>query len=390
VTNVQTAVVVGAGPYGLSAAAHLWGQGLPVTVLGRPMESWERMPAGMLLESSWSASSLSDPDGLNTLDRFVSDTGMPRVEPIPLPYFLEYCAWFRHQAVPMVDTGRVCSLRDLTDGGFRLQLADGRALEAGRVVVAVGLERFPHVPELFGALPPDLVTHTVAQRDFAGLAGADVAVIGAGQSALETAALLHEAGARTEVIARGPISWIDRSLHRLHPALRELLYAPTDVGPAGLSRLVDRPLLVRRLPRRLRRAATARAVRPAGAHWLRARVEHAVRLTPHTAVVDTRVAEHGLRLQLSDESVRYVDRLVLGTGYRPDVRGLDFLAPDLLRRLRVAGPAPVLDRWFESSVPGLHFVGALAEHHFGPLCRFVAGAGPSARQVAARAVGMPA
>ena len=126
------------------------------------------------------------------------------------------------------------------------------------------------------------------------------------------------------------------------------------------------------------------------AHWLRPRVEDVVRLTPHTEVVQTRPAEHGLRLQLSDRSVRYVDRLVLGTGYRPDVRGLDFLAPDLLRRLRTAGPGPVLNRWYESSVPGLHFVGALAEHDFGPLCRFVAGAGTAARQVAARAAGVSA
>jgi FAD-dependent urate hydroxylase len=388
--KLQTTVVVGAGPYGLSAAAHLWRRGLPVTVLGRPMDTWGRMPAGMLLKSSWSASSLSDPDGLNTLDRYVADTGVPRVEPIPLPYFLEYCAWFRHQAVPEVDTGRVCSLRELPDGGFRLQLADGRALEAGRVVVAVGAERFPYVPEPFHALPPHLVAHTVEQREFAGLAGADVAVIGAGQSALETAALLNEAGARTEVIARGPILWVDRRLHRLHPVVRDLLYAPSDVGPAGLSRLVDRPLLLRRLPRRLRRAATVRSVRPAGAQWLRPRVEHAVRLTPHTEVVEARVAEHGLRLQLSDDSVRYVDRLVLGTGYRPDVYGLDFLAPDLLRRLRTAGTAPALNRWFESSVAGLHFVGALAEHDFGPICRFVAGAGVAARQLTLRAAGAPA
>jgi FAD-dependent urate hydroxylase len=383
--TLQTTVVVGAGPYGLSAAAHLWGRGLPVRVLGRPMESWERMPAGMLLKSPWPASSLSDPDGLNTLDRYVADTGMPRVEPIPLPYFLEYCAWFRQQAVPGVDTGRVCSLREVPEGGFRLQLADGRALEADRVVVAVGMERFPHRPELFDALPPHLVTHTSALTDFAGLAGADVAVIGGGQGALEAAALLHEAGARTEVIARGPIHWVDRRLRRLHPAVRDLLYAPSDVGPAGLSRLVDRPLLLRRLPRRVRRAATLRSVRPAGAHWLRGRVEDAVRLTPRTQVLETRVAEHGLRLQLSDGSVRYVDLLVLGTGYRPDVRGLDFLAPDLLRRLRTRGPAPALNQWFESSVRGLHFIGALAEHEFGPLCRFVAGAGAAARQVAARA-----
>lgn len=383
-TVAHTTVVVGAGPYGLSVGAHLGRRGLPVMVLGRPMESWERMPAGMLLKSPWTASSLADPDGLLTLDRYVAETGTPRVEPIPLAYFLDYCRWFRERAVPGVDTGRVCSLRQVADG-FRLQLADGRALEAPRVVVAVGVDRFPAVPEYARSLPPHAAAHTSEQRDFAGLAGADVAVIGAGQSALETAALLSEAGACVEVIARGPIRWVDRRLHRLSPAMRRLLYAPTDVGPAGLSRLVDRPLAMRRLPAFVRRAVTQRSVRPAGARWLRPRVDHAVHLTPHTEVVGVSMAEHGVRLLLSDRTVRYVDRLVLGTGYRPDVRALDFLAPDLLEALRTAGPLPRLDRWFQSSVPGLHFVGGLAEHDFGPICRFVAGAGAAARQVAARA-----
>lgn len=383
-TYLHTTVVVGAGPYGLSVGAHLGRLGLPVTVLGRPMESWERMPAGMLLKSPWTASSLADPDGLHTLDRYVAETRVRRLEPIPLRYFLDYCRWFRERTVPGVDTGRVCSLRRTEGGGFRLQLADGRALEAGRVVIAVGVARFSAVPDFVRSLPPQAAAHTAEQRDFAGLAGADVAVIGGGQSALETAALLSEAGARVEVIARGPIVWVDRRMHRLPPALRRLLYAPTDVGPAGLSRLVDRPLAMRHLPAFVRRAVTRRSVRPSGAPWLRPRVAGAVHLTPHTGVVGVSIAEHGIRLLLSDRTVRYVDRLVLGTGYRPDVRALDFLAPDLLRDVRTAGPMPRLDRWFQSSVPGLHFVGALAEHDFGPICRFVAGAGAAARQVAAR------
>src|SRR5215471_3788071 len=348
------------------------------------MESWERMPAGMLLKSPWTASSLADPDGLHTLDRYVAETRARRLEPIPLGYFLDYCRWFRERTVPGVDTGRVCSLRRTEGGGFRLQLADGRSLEAGRVVIAVGVARFSAVPDFVRSLPPQAAAHTADQREFAGLAGADVAVIGGGQSALETAALLSESGARVEVIARGPILWVDRRMHRLPPTLRRLLYAPTDVGPAGLSRLVDRPLAMRRLPAFVRRAVTQRSVRPAGARWLRPRVDHAVHLTPHTEVVGVSMAEHGVRLLLSDRTVRYVDRLVLGTGYRPDVRALDFLAPDLLRDVRTAGPLPRLDRWFQSSVPGLHFVGALAEHDFGPICRFVAGAGAAARQVAAR------
>jgi FAD-dependent urate hydroxylase len=323
------------------------------------------MPAGMLLESPWSASSLADPDRRLTLDRFVAEAGAARVEPIPLPYFLEYCRWFREQAVPRVDAGRVCSVRQ-AGGGFRVRLADGRSLDAGRVVVATGMARFPHVPDFARGLPAHLVWHTadhgrLARLSEAELAGADVAVVGAGQSALEAAALLAEGGARVEVIARGPFAWVDGHRHQAHP------------------------LLLRRLPARLRRAMARRSVRPAGARWLRPRVVDAVHLTPGTGVREVSVAGHGVRLALSDGSARYVDRIVLGTGYRVDVRRIDFLGPDLLLRLRTAGPLPRLDRWFQSSVPGLHFVGALAEHDFGPVCRFVAGAAVAARQVAARA-----
>jgi hypothetical protein len=110
-----------------------------------------------------------------------------------------------------------------------------------------------------------------------------------------------------------------------------------------------------------------------------------MRLTPHTAILDARPAGGGVRLRLSDGSARQVDHLLLGTGYRADLDRLDFLDPGLRARIARAGPLPRLDPCFESSVPGLHFVGALAEHDFGPLCRFVAGAALAAHQVGRRA-----
>src|SRR5947208_15605243 len=126
------------------------------------------MPAGMLLKSPWMASSLADPDGLHTLDRFAAETGVRRLEPIPLAYFLDYCRWFRELTVPGVDTGRVCSLRRAEACGFRIQLADGQALEAARVVIAVGVNRFSAVSEFARSLPPHAAAHTADQRYFAG------------------------------------------------------------------------------------------------------------------------------------------------------------------------------------------------------------------------------
>src|SRR5438309_898808 len=98
-------VVIGAGPYGLSVAAHLGRTGASPVVMGRPMEFWDGMPAGMFLKSSWSASSLSDPRGEHTLDRYVVERGGAGTEPISLSLFREYCRWFGARAVPDIDGG---------------------------------------------------------------------------------------------------------------------------------------------------------------------------------------------------------------------------------------------------------------------------------------------
>ena len=144
------------------------------------------------------------------------------------------------------------------------------------------------------------------------------------------------------------------------------------------------PLLVRRLPYRLRYAMHRRSIRPAGATWLRPRVEGIVRLTPYTTIAAVRPHGSGLRVELGDGTIRDVDQLVLGTGFRPDLNRIPFLQPALRTRLQQFKGFPVLNQWFESSVPGLHFVGGVAGYSFGPLCNFVAGTATSARQVARR------
>jgi cation diffusion facilitator CzcD-associated flavoprotein CzcO len=379
-----TTVVIGAGPYGLSVGAHLHARGVPTRVFGKPMEFWHQMPARMYLKSVWTASTFSDPAGKYSLNRYTAAIHSPRQEPIPLPYFLDYGHWFQQQAVPEVDPTYVQLLA--RDGqGFHLDLADGRTAKARRVVVATGVSAFTHVPDFARDLPATLASHTQFHQDFSRFQGKNVAVIGCGQSGLETAALLHEAGATVELIARESVIWIDRRLYRATGPMRHLFYPPSDVGPPGINWLTAFPSLYRHLPTKTREAFSERAIRPAGADWLRSRVEGVVKITPLTSITRAAAQGQAVRLELSDGTTREIDYLFLGTGYEPNVRKLAFIDPALQEQIATENGFPLLNPWFESSIPGLYFVGALGGFTFGPICRFVAGSGATAQQVAGHA-----
>jgi cation diffusion facilitator CzcD-associated flavoprotein CzcO len=378
--------IIGAGPYGLAAAANLRSVGgVAVRVFGEPMSFWASMPRGMLLRSAWEACHIGFPSGELTLDRYEQECGREFGKPVPLEAFIDYGRWFQRRAVPDVDTRRVVRLEPAQDG-FTLALADGELVSAGRVVVAAGIAAFPARPQAFDGFPSELVTHTSEHRDLSRFAGARVLVLGAGQSALESAALLHEAGAEVEVLARTDyVIWlrggtVQRRLGRFKP----LLYAQTDVGPAGLSRLVAVPGLFRHLPRSVQSKLAYRAIRPAGARWLVDRLAD-VQITTARSVSDARWSGAGVHVTLGDGSERTVDHVLLGTGYRVDITEYDFLSPELRHRVRRVGGYPILGRGFESSIPGLHFLGAPAAWSFGPTMRFVSGSWYAARQLAARA-----
>lgn len=364
--------VIGAGPHGLAAAAHLRRQGVETRVFGDPMSFWRSMPAGMLLRSSRTASSISEYDGPLSLDSYREATGRELRSPIPLDDFVEYGLWAQGRAVPDVDRRRVTAVRRDSDG-FNLTLDDDSEVRAARVAVAAGIAPFPHEPALTRQLPRELATHTSEHRDLSRFRGKSVLVVGGGQSALESAALMHEAGATVEVVARAShINWLhggkyQRRLGRLAP----LLYAPTDVGPMAISRVVAAPDLFRRLPRAIQEPMAHRAIRPAGAAWLVQRLRDVpIRLGRSLDVVSPRGT--GLRVVADDGSVRIVDHLMMGTGYRVDVARYSFLG-DLARQVRTEHGYPLLRSGLESSVPGLHFLGAPASLSFGPVMRFVSG-----------------
>jgi FAD-dependent urate hydroxylase len=374
--------VVGAGPYGLSATAHLRRAGVDVHVLGDPMSFWRTMPAGMLLRSNWSATCIAEYDGPLSLDSYQAATGSRFGRPVPLDRFIEYGMWVHQQVAPDVDRRVVTGIED--DGGvFCLRTADGAQISARRVVVAAGIAPFAHRPAVAGGLPPELASHTGDHRDLSTFSGAKVLVVGGGQSALESAALLTEHGAQAEIIARADhLNWLHGGkYHRLlGPRLTPLVYAPTDVGPMGLSRVVAVPDAFRRLPRPLQERLAYRSIRPAGAAWLGPRLR-AVPITVSQSIVSAVPAAGGVEVTLASGERRTADHLLFGTGYRVDITRYPFLAPSLLARIERAGGYPLLRRGMQSSVPGLHFLGAPAAWSFGPIMRFVSGGWYGARVV---------
>ena len=377
-------IVIGAGPYGLSAAAYLRGRGLTVRIFGEPMAFWARtMPPGMLLRSQRAASTIADPRRAWTLEAYEASTGTPAKAPVPLSTFVSYGIWFRQQLGDVLDPRAVASVVR-RDGWFEVTLADHDRLSSRRIVVATGIGAFRDRPAVFRDLSPDAVSHCYDGRDLQALAAGRVAVIGAGQSALESAALLHEHGADVEVIARcRNLRWIGahKWLHHLGP-VSAMLYSRHDVGHAGLSRLVAYPNLLARFPLSLRDKLRTRAIRPAGALWLAPRLSK-VKMSMGRSVATAAAANgHGVRLRLDDGSERMVDHVLLGTGYRIDVAKYEFLPPDLLRQVRRLDGSPALTAGFSSSVPGLHFIGATAARSYGPLLCFVAGTEFASRHLA--------
>lgn len=365
--------IIGAGPHGLSAAVHLRRAGVAAHVFGVPMSFWRGMPKGMRLRSNMSATNMIEPAGPLSLASYMAEIGERFGHPVSLRRFVDYGSWVQRTAIPDVDA-RIVTRVTRSGGGFALALDDGSFVTARRVVVACGIAAFENLPAGFNHLPAELVSHTGRHDDLARFAGKRVAVVGAGQSAFESAVLMTERGADVEVIARGPeIVWL-RSWSPIHfmGRLGRIVYAPTDVGPLWYSRLVATPALFTRLPRETQDKIAHRSIRPACSYFVKVRVD-GMRLTTATEVTNAQVAREGLELSLSDGTTRHVDHLMFGTGYKVDVTRYPFLDETLVADIRIVGGYPTLRRGFESRVPGLHFLGAPAARSFGPIMRFVSG-----------------
>ena len=332
------------------------------------------MPKGMYLRSSWKASHIPDPMQKLTFDDYCRQNGTQPAKPIPLEKFLSYGHWFQRMAVPDVENRQVQKVENL-DSRFGVTLDDGEKFYCRRVIVAAGISSFIRRPDLFRNIPSSLASHSSEHRDLGKFKGHRVIVIGAGQSALESAVLLQENGADVEVVARKEhLNWVGLHprLHRLG-VVSKLLYSDRDVGPAGISRLVAMPHMFRRFPRGFQNRTAYRAIRPAVAGWLKPRLAR-VPITLGRVVMSASAQDSRIQLKLDDNSERTVDHVLLATGFGVDVSKYSFLSSSLLKQLKIHEGYPLLKSGMESSIQGLHFVGKPAAWSFGPLLGFVSGA----------------
>jgi FAD-dependent urate hydroxylase len=391
VSDTVDVAIVGAGPYGLSLAAHLREAGVNYRQFGQPMHLWRaQMPAGMFLKSQGFASNLSDPGAARTLAAFCSSTGRPYADygmPVSLDDFIAYGYWF---ASPLTDGLEPTLVTRMTGraGHFELALADGRAATAKRVVLATGVEHFAHTPASLAG--QESVSHSSQIIEPAAFTGSRVAIIGRGQSALESAALLRESGADVQIITRSPdIVWNGPPLPPYRPLPQRLLEPESGLGSGWSTWFYSRhPALFRRLPEgtRIRRSRTA--LGPAGASWLRDRVEGQIPIRTSQSVEKVRGSADGVSVTLisrdGERSELRVDHVIAATGYRPDLQRLTFIDDDLRGRLQTVARTTAVDASYQTSVEGMYVIGPAVAPIFGPVMRFVYGSAHAAGTVARR------
>jgi hypothetical protein len=248
-------------------------------------------------------------------------------------------------------------------------------------VVAVGLAGQEHRPAEFDGLPSALVSHSSEHTRLDAWRGELVAVIGRGQSACESAALLKEAGSDVEIICRGDIRWRPSPHTGGEDWRRRLmrLARRSYVGPWPLNQLNDLPGVEHRMPDGARSWINARSLRAVPAWWLRPRLE-GVRVHARRRIIGVKTLGNRVGLQL-DDALRVYRHVLLATGYGIDLAKLRMLPAELRRRISCVDGAPVLGEGFQSTVAGLHFIGASAVASYGPLLAFIAGTGYAARSV---------
>jgi len=377
--NASTHVaIVGAGPYGLSVAAHLRKRGIDFRIFGSPLRSWrEQMPKGMFLKSEGFASNLYDPDGAFTLRSFCAESGLEYSDldqPIQLETFVAYGSAFQRTLVPTLEDKTLVALEQLP-GGFRLTLDSGETFTARHVVLAVGLNDFRQYPAEVAGLPPEVLSHSGDHRDMSRFKDRDVTVLGGGSSALDVVASLRAEGAQARLVARrAALRWNMPVKTKRWPRW----YPMSGLGGGWRNTFFEHaPMMFRQLPHDTRVYIVQRWLGPAGGWPARKYVEKCPVLLGHT-LKSAEYRGRQVRLSLIDHAGQSkmvtTDHVITATGYRVDLTRLKFLSDGIRARLQTAGNAPILSGNFESSVKGLHFVGLASAYTFGPVMRFMLGA----------------
>lgn len=386
----SSVTIIGAGPYGISTAAYLQFFGFSPRIFGTPMRRWlSQMPKSMLLKSEACASNLPDPQGHYTLARYCQEKGIPHFDykvPLSREHFSGYALWFQQALVPQVEDVLVTAVvKD--PSGFEIRLENGKTLRSANLIIATGLDQMAYRPIELSGLPRELCSHSADHYDLSKLKGKEVAVIGGGQSGLETAAILKESGASVTLIVRDPTLAWNRVPSTNHRSAYQRLRRPRSRLGEGLKTWAyDRaPLLFHWLPLQTRVSIVKTTLGPSGAWWLKERVVEKIPILLGHRICAAEVRNGRLALAISDQQNRQelvVDHVIASTGYRFDLQKLPFFSRELQIQIAQYEGAPRLSSNFESSVPGLYFTGLASAHSFGPLMRFLAGTDFTARTIA--------
>lgn len=357
-------LIIGAGPFGLAMAREADRRGIDHRIVGRPMSFWrEQMPARMNLRSglNWHL----DPASELTMEAWTQERGHDReaLLPLSLSHYLDYVSWFRDRAGIEVDARLVTRLSQGEDGAFLAEMSPGAPIAARRVLMAVGFHAFHHRPgELDRIFPRERCHHTRDYVDMERSRNRRVLIVGGRQSAFEWAALMCEAGAQAvHVVHRHP-----------SPAFEESDWSWV---PDLVRRVEEDPAWFRSLPDGRREQIDRRfweqgrlRVEP----WLEDRLDpEVVRVWPGNQPKRCEAGPDGvLRVGLASGATVEVDEVVLATGYRTDIRRIEWIDPELLGRIRLLDGIPALDTGMQSSVPGLYFTSMAAARDFGPFMGF--------------------
>ena len=388
-TNFCQTAIIGAGPYGLSLAAHLGAAGTDFRIFGKAMTSWrENMPKGMMLKSDGFASNLSSPDPESTLKVWCADRGVEyhdQLIPVPLSVFVEYSAWFQKRYVPGLEEQQVVSLSK-SPRGFSLSLDNGERLEAANVVLAVGINWFQNLPPSLRGLPRELLSHSFGHTELTRFSGKRVLILGAGASAVNAAVMAQEDNVDVALVARANVV-------QFHTApdpdavswLKTITHPSSGIGPGWRSFLCSNaPRLFRRMPDAFRLRAIKRHLGPESGWFMREKLK-ADQYLGHM-IEGARAEGDRVTLITRQDGQRHeiaADHIIAATGFRPDLRRLPFMDQALRERITHLEHTPRLSDQFETSVPGLYAMGILAANTFGPLMRFMVGAEYAAPRVAA-------
>jgi thioredoxin reductase len=376
--------IIGAGPYGLSLAAHLREAGVPFRIFGKPMDSWRHhMPKDMLLKSDGFASSLSAPAENSTLKSWCAANKIPYADagmPVRLDVFNAYADAFQRRFVPSLEQKHVVSLERGTSEGFRLILDDGKRVNARNIVLAPGITWFADMPKELSPLPAEYRSHSFQHRDVARFARRHVVVLGAGASAIDLAASLHDAGAKVKIVTRADAVRFHNPPHpNAHSLFNRLRKPPSGIGPGWRSFFcANFPGVFHGLPESTRLRITRKHLGPAPGWFMREKVMGNFPMLLGQELKGSRYREGLVELDIEDaggnEQRLYCHHVIAATGFKPELVRLPFLSPFVRARIAQVQGTAILSPKFETSVPGLYVIGPAAANSFGPLMRFMVGA----------------